>query len=170
MVLTKADRDGHGGKTSSSALYPHTFFGESTGKGSTNFRSGNQRLERIGKQSSLESSQQVLSQVDQPQQVEVRTGNFVGSSRIGKQSSLETSQHVQSHLVQHPIFKSHSSSQRNTFFNAPLTNRQGSNTGNFVGSGRIGKQSSLESSQQVQSQVFQPHQGEVRNLHNVRFK
>ena len=111
MVLTKADRDGHGGKTSSSALYPHTFFGESTGKGSTDFRSGIQNS---------------------------KFGKF-GSPRSEK-SLLE------SPLSQRNAF------QRNTFFDAPLTNRQSINT---FGSGRIGKKSSVESSPQVQSQVVQ---------------
>ena len=112
VVLTKEEEDGEGGKTSSSALYPHTFFGESTGKGSTDFRSG------------------------------------IQNSEFGK-SGIPRSEKS---LLKSPLSSQRNAFQRNTFFDAPLTNHQSINT---FGSGRIGKKSSVESSPQVQSQVVQ---------------
>ena len=42
MVSTKADDDAHGARASSSALYPNTFFGESTGRGITQLGTENE--------------------------------------------------------------------------------------------------------------------------------
>merc|ERR1711887_154589 len=110
VVLTQADDDGHGARASSSALYPHTFFGESTGSGLTQVGSenehsgfGNVGFGRSGKSLDIDSLPAEHTSADFSRQSEA----FHQSSRTGKAESFD---------------QGRNDFNRNTFFGEPSTN------------------------------------------------
>merc|ERR1711887_44143 len=110
VVLTQADDDGHGARASSSALYPHTFFGESTGRGLTQVGSenehsgfGNVGFGRSGKSLDIDSLPAEHTSADFSRQSEA----FHQSSRTGKAESFD---------------QGRNDFNRNTFFGEPSTN------------------------------------------------
>merc|ERR1711887_326929 len=110
VVLTQADDDGHGARASSSALYPHTFFGESTGRGLTQVGSenehsgfGNVGFGRSGKSLDIDSLPAEHTSADFSRQSEA----FHQTSRTGKAESFD---------------QGRNDFNRNTFFGEPSTN------------------------------------------------
>merc|ERR1711970_1710464 len=112
VVLTQADDDGHGARASSSALYPHTFFGESTGRGLTQVGSenehsgfGNVGFSRSGKSLDIDSLPAEHTSADFSRQSEA----FHQTSRTGKAESFD---------------QGRNDFNRNTFFGEPSTNAE----------------------------------------------
>merc|ERR1711970_301462 len=114
VVLTQADDDGHGASASSSALYPHTFFGESTGRGLTPLGSenehsgfGNVGFGRSGKSLNIDALPVEHSSADFSRESEA----FHQSSRTGKAESFDDG-----------LTSGRNDFNRNTFFGEPSTN------------------------------------------------
>jgi len=114
VVLTQADDDGHGARASSSALYPHTFFGESTGRGLTPLGSenehsgfGNVGFGRSGKSLNIDALPVEHSSADFSRESEA----FHQSSRTGKAESFDEG-----------VTSGRNDFNRNTFFGEPSTN------------------------------------------------
>jgi len=112
VVLTQADDDGHGARASSSALYPHTFFGESTGRGLTQVGSenehsgfGNVGFGRSGKSLDIDSLPAEHTSADFSRQSEA----FHQTSRTGKAESFD---------------QGRNDFNRDTFFGEPSTNAE----------------------------------------------
>jgi len=147
-VLTQAEKDGHGAGASSSSLYPNTFFGASTGRGSTNLGFGNERsgfgnfdIGRSEKSLSLGAVPAEHSQSEFE-----RTSERFHQAPRGPKAEIFNRGFTPE---RNPV-------QKHTFFDAPL--RKHGSPSTFGSSnidsghenvGRIGKTASFESSPQI---------------------